>query len=358
MYRLEELGIELLWFDSLGAKCSSIAITTSHGLVVIDPGVAEMQPSYPLPAHEKQRLRAKALSRIESCVSRANIVIVTHYHYDHHVLPSDPMLSNKRLFQGKALYLKNPNTYINESQWKRARLFISELDSLASDSIDRYITEPKLSECRDPVEGLTLALSKDFGDYSRRRAELLEKGREWFRKLCELWSREPWIEEHELRDGTKILWAEGRTLDLGDTEIVLLEPWFHGIEYDRTGWIVPIVVKKCNRELFFTSDVMGPAIEDYAEFIARSRADIVILDGPPTYLFPYMLNRINLRRAIDNAITIVCSRPRLVIYDHHLLREKRWRQRVADVFREAEKCGSVVMTAAEYLGKVPLIDTL
>ncbi len=153
MYRLEELGIELLWFDSLGAKCSSIAIATSRGLVVIDPGVAEMQPSYPLPAHEKQRLRAEALNRIENYVSRASILIVTHYHYDHHVLPSDPMLSNKKLFQGKTLYLKNPNTYINESQWKRARLFISELDSLAGDSIDRYITEPKLGECRDPVEG-------------------------------------------------------------------------------------------------------------------------------------------------------------------------------------------------------------
>ncbi|HIP56967.1 MAG TPA: MBL fold metallo-hydrolase, partial [Ignisphaera aggregans] len=122
VYDLGSLGIDLIWFDSLGAKCSSIAITTSRGIVVIDPGVAEMQPSYPLPHHEKLRLREEALHKIESYVLKASIVIVTHYHYDHHVLPSDPMLWNKRLFQSKTLHLKNPNMYINESQWERARL--------------------------------------------------------------------------------------------------------------------------------------------------------------------------------------------------------------------------------------------
>jgi len=358
VYDLSSLGIDLIWFDSLGAKCSSIAITTSYGIVVIDPGVAEMQPSYPLPHHEKLRLREEALHKIESYVLKASIVIVTHYHYDHHVLPSDPMLRNKRLFQSKTLYLKNPNMYINESQWERARLFVSQIDSLANSSIEKYLVEPKMSECRDPVEELTIALSKDFGDYNERRNELLKKGREWFNKLCKLWMQKPWIEEHALPDGTKIMWAEGRVLDLGDTEIAMLKPWFHGVEYDRTGWVVPIVIRKRNYEVFFSSDVMGPIIEDYAEFIARNKAEIVILDGPPTYLFPYMFNRINLRRAIENVISIACSRSRLIIYDHHLLREKKWRERVAEIFREAEKCGSKILTAAEYMGFTPLIDKL
>ena len=108
---LELLGIKLLWFDSLGAKCSSISVSTSIGLVVIDPGAAEMQPSYPLPNDEKLRLRKRAIEIIEKEVLRSIAIIVTHYHYDHHVLPRDRDLSNKSLFQQRKLILKNPNCY-------------------------------------------------------------------------------------------------------------------------------------------------------------------------------------------------------------------------------------------------------
>ncbi|MEE8299774.1 MAG: hypothetical protein V3R28_00540 [Desulfatiglandales bacterium] len=40
-------------------------------------------------------------------------------------------------------------------------------------------------------------------------------------------------------------------------------------------------------------------IEDYAQWIIKENPDILILDGPPGYLFGYMVNRINLQRAID-----------------------------------------------------------
>jgi len=137
-----------------------------------------------------------------------------------------------------------------------------------------------------------------------------------------------------------------------------LEPWFHGVEYDRTGWVTPVVIRRPGCVVFYSSDLMGPEIEDYADYVAKLKPDIVVLDGPPTYLFPYMLSRVNLARAVENAIAIVNSRPKLVIYDHHLLREKRWRERVAEVFREASKIGVEVLTAAEYLGSRPLIDRL
>lgn len=353
------MGIRLLWFDSLGAKSSSIAVNTSRGIVVIDPGASMMQPSYPLPPHEKIRLRREALRIIEKWVSRASAIIITHYHFDHHFRPSHEDITRSDVLLGKLLVLKDPNKYINESQWKRARIFISEVLRLAGDSLENHLVPPREVEFDDPVESLNTAISRDFGDYQERRQEILAKGKRWFRKLAEnLWSNQPWVEEIELEGGTRIIWGDAREIEIGDTTFEILDPWFHGVEYDRTGWVTPIVIKRSSRTVFYSSDLMGPEIEDYAEYVARLKPDVVILDGPPTYLFPYMLSKINLNRAVENAVLIVNSSPELVIYDHHLLREKRWRERVKKVFAEAQARGVLVVTAAEYLGRKPLIDEL
>ena len=138
-----------------------------------------------------------------------------------------------------------------------------------------------------------------------------------------------------------------------------MNPWFHGIEYDRTGWVTPLIIRKQNYVIFYSSDVMGPQIEDYADFIIKLKPDVLILDGPPTYLYPYMLNKVNLQRAIENLKNIIVeAKPKLIIYDHHLLRDCKWRLRVSEVFQIAKKYEVPVLTAAEYLGKKPLIDEL
>ncbi len=354
---LEEHGITLLWFDSMGAKSSSIAIETTVGTIVVDPGAAVMQPSYPLPAIIKRDYRRKAIERITSYLRRAIAVFITHYHYDHYFLPGDPDAGDNSLYYNKLLVLKNPNRYINESQWGRARRFLEELLKPLGRSFSEYLVEPMENIFKDPVEELEKALSRDYGDYMSRRMELLEKGRRWFNKLTKLWSSKEWVQEVSL-DNLRIVWGDGRRFCFGDTVVEVLEPWFHGVEYDRTGWITPLLIRKGNTRLFYTSDVMGPVIEDYAEYIARLKPDIVVLDGPPTYLYPYMFNRINLSRAVENALVIISSNPKLVIYDHHLLREKKWRERVREVFIEAEKNGVVLETAIEYYGGKPLIDTI
>ena len=360
---LERLGIKLLWFDSLGAKSASVYMETSIGGMVIDPGAAAMQPSYPLPDTEKKKLREKAIKRIESACKKAKVIVITHYHYDHHLPPSTRELRNPydMYLNGKSLILKNPNAYINESQWKRSRIFLNEILSLIRENLESYMTTPQFTDFPDPVEELQYAMKRDFGSYTTRRSELLRRGRDWFRKLVEkYWSNKPWIKDNiTLKDGTKIIWGNGKRIELGDTIIQVLRPWFHGIEYDRTGWVTPLLIVKRNYRVFYTSDLMGPQIEDYAYTIVDIKPDILIADGPPTYLFPYMLNRVNLNRAIENMKYIIKeAQPKLIIYDHHLLREKRWRERVKAVFELAVREGVKVVTAAEYLGFKPLIDTL
>jgi len=358
---LKEYGVELLWFDSMGAKSSSVAVNTSEGLFVVDPGAAAMQPSYPLDDSRKVTLRMEAVRRIEEYVARASAVIITHYHYDHHLRVGDPHLRlSPNPYSGKLLIMKDPNTYINASQWGRARELVRNLALMSGAEFEDLLIKPRASTFNDPVPHLREAHSRDWGTYLRRRKELLRKGRAWFSKLAEgLWGREPWVREAELPDGTRLVWGDGRSFSFGDVKVRVFPPWFHGIEYDRTGWVTPVLIEVRGARIMYSSDLMGPAIEDYASRVIAERPDILILDGPPTYLFPYMLNRINLRRAVENAVRIIreCS-PELMIYDHHLLRERRWRERVREVFKAAAEEGVQLLTAAECLGGKPLIDTL
>ncbi len=356
---LEEAGIRLLWFDSLGVKSSSFIVESDVGKIIVDPGAAAMQPSYPLPSSKKRKLRKKALTEISKELAESIAAVITHYHYDHHFLPSDKDAHSTDAWLNKLIIAKNPNMYINESQWGRSRKFLSEIARLCGSSLEEFVEEPRKKAFEDPVEKLEYALSKDFGNYSSRRRELLAKGKEWFLKISnKLWAKKPWIKEFEIGKCVKVVWAENRTFKFGNVEIRTLNPWFHGLEYDRTGWIVPLIIESNGYKIFYTSDVMGPEIEDYAYFIAEEKPDIVILDGPPVYLFPYMLNRINLERAVMNAIRIIEAKPELIIYDHHLLRSRLWRKYVKQVFQKAESENVKLLTAAEYLGLKPLIDTL
>jgi len=357
---LSNIGIDVIWFDSLGAKSSSIAIRSSNGYIVIDPGAASMQPSYPLSRDTKLKLRKQAITTINSYMIKAHTIVITHYHYDHHVLPSDKDIMDPKKFwlNAKMLILKDPNKYINRSQWERARCFLSEILSLLNTSLNNYLETPKQIQFEDPVENLELATSKYFGDYQKRREELLKKGKQWFHKLVEdLWSSKYWVREVVI-NGKNIVWGDNKYFEIGEVKLRILEPWFHGTEYDRTGWVTSVVIEKNNYRIFYSSDVMGPIIEDYANHIIKYNPDVIILDGPPTYLYPYMLNNINLRRAIENIITIINAKPKLIIYDHHLLRETNWRDKVKEVFIEAKKLGITLVTAAECIGTRPLIDIL
>ena len=98
-----KISTELIWFDSMGAKSSSVLITTPDISILIDPGCAEMQPSYPLGKEEKKALRQKALEEIIKASKKADVIFISHYHYDHHTLPKEA----GKIYSGKKLWIKN-----------------------------------------------------------------------------------------------------------------------------------------------------------------------------------------------------------------------------------------------------------
>jgi hypothetical protein len=339
-----------VFFDSLGAKCSCVLVETRDANILIDPGAAELQPGYPLPPETKQQRLCEARRAIGAAAKKAHVVVLTHYHYDHHTKFGTRWLNARELYLGKRVLAKNPNQYINRSQRARAELVWHELCAQFGYTLDEFLEGPLPRQFEDLVESLELSREKDFGDYSERREQLLARGARAFRKLCGFWNAKPLIKELRF-ENTSVEWADGRTVELGATKLRFSEPRYHGIEYDQIGWVFSVIIECGGKKLLHSSDLQGPMVEDYAEALIRENPDVLVLDGPPTYLLGFMLNRINLRRAVDNICRILDNiDAETVLWDHHLPRDVRYRARVAHAYEHAQKIGKRLVTVAEFLG--------
>ncbi len=348
---LKTIVFRLVWFDSLGAKSSCTFIKTPDTSLVIDPGVAAMQPSFPASRKEKIQWKSKGASAIKQVCKQAEIIVITHYHYDHY-FPED-----MDVYRHKLVFAKNPNEYINDSQWSRALEFYGRISQVYG-KMKLKPGEAEKKNYPDPMDSLPLAANKDFGDYNPRRKKLLELGLHWFENRVKQWNSRHRIPELKFKD-IEIKWADGNQFELGKTKIRFTKPLFHGIEFSRVGWVTAIVVEHGQEKIIYSSDLNGVYIEDYAEWLVKENPDMLILDGPPTYM-RFMLTKINLRRCIQNTCKILkhAKRLKLMIYDHHLLREKNYREKTKTVWETGEKKKLKVVTAAEQLGKTPLIDML
>jgi predicted metallo-beta-lactamase superfamily hydrolase len=350
---MEELTVEPIWFDSLGAKSSCTLVKTPDVTVLIDPGIAAMQPSFPASAAMKKEWRDEGGNAIKKASNEADIIIISHYHYDHY-FPND--LS---IYKNKLVLAKNPNEYINDSQRTRATRFYSALCETYGDrSLESVANTPVRSreeEYHDPLADIPIARDKDFGDYNKRRLELFEKGLKWFYDRASHWAQNFVIPEFTFRSLT-VKYPEDNEFRFGATTLRFSKPLFHGIEFSRVGWVFYTVIEHKNDKVIHSSDLNGPIIEDYAEDLMRGNPQVLILDGPMTYMFGYLLNRINLKRAVDNAAEIVRSiDAELIIYDHHLTRERKFKERTKEVWDAAKREDKKLMTAAEYRRKVPAV---
>jgi len=114
-----------LAFDSFGVRSMATYVETDDYKMLIDPGVALAPSRYGLEPHplEWQRLD-ETWTAIRKYAEKAEVLIVTHYHYDHH----DP--NYPELYRGKIVFIKHPTQNINLSQKERARLFLAAIKDL------------------------------------------------------------------------------------------------------------------------------------------------------------------------------------------------------------------------------------
>jgi hypothetical protein len=113
-------------FDSFGARSMATFVETKDVRIFIDPGVSVSPDRYSLPPHTIELDRHRDLwIAIKRWVDISDIVIVTHYHYDHHN-PHEP-----EIYKDKDVFLKHPREFINQSQKERAATFLSLIEPYA-----------------------------------------------------------------------------------------------------------------------------------------------------------------------------------------------------------------------------------
>ena len=122
------MEIKFVAFDSLGVKSSCTQVRTKDVTITIDPGIADEVDSFPLPRGQRCDLAGKYDEKIRQACAQSDIVIITHYHYDHFIDEED-----KRLYGGKILLLKHPTEKINHSQAGRAASFLPKAKKIANE---------------------------------------------------------------------------------------------------------------------------------------------------------------------------------------------------------------------------------
>ncbi len=251
----------------------STFIQTKDVNILIDPGVALAPLRYGLPPHplELKRLNEHWHKIVEYAKS-SDILIITHYHYDHY----NPN-SNLEIYENKIVLTKHPTEKINLSQKKRANYFLEKIKNLPE----------------------------------------------------------------------KLKYSDEKEFQFGDTKIKFSPPVFHGTN-SKLGYVTEVLVDD-GYKFIHTSDVEGPSLEDQVDFILKNEPNLIIVDGPLSYMLGYRYSYLNLSSSVENLVKIVSTCPLdSLIVEHHLLRELKWKGKIAGVFGVAEKKNIKIQTAAEF----------
>ena len=113
-------------FDSMGTRSMCTHVETPDVRILIDPGVALGPKRYGLPPNPIEiRKLEEDWKKIINYGEKADVLVITHYHYDHYN-PDDAL----NIFEGKTVFVKDPKNNINFSQKKRAEYFLKRIENL------------------------------------------------------------------------------------------------------------------------------------------------------------------------------------------------------------------------------------
>ncbi len=109
--------------DSLGVRSLATYVETSDVKIFIDPSAALGPSRYGLPPHPHEiTALEKTKKNIAKRAATCDILIISHYHYDHY----DPL---ETFYKDKKIYLKNHTRDINKSQQQRGKEFIEHIQN-------------------------------------------------------------------------------------------------------------------------------------------------------------------------------------------------------------------------------------
>lgn len=148
--------------------------------------------------------------------------------------------------------------------------------------------------------------------------------------------------------------ADGRNFKFKKTKINFSPPVFHGEDRSRLGYVVMCSISFQRKKLIHASDVQGPQLDFTTNWIIDENPDVLILSGFPTLFLGYRASKMGMEQSNKNLLKILTqTKVNTIILDHHLVRDKNYKDKIKPVLKEAEKLSKKVLTAAEFLGKEP-----
>jgi predicted metallo-beta-lactamase superfamily hydrolase len=285
---LKNIRVVPLAAESLGVRSMCTYVETSDLRLLLDAGVSLCPNRFGLPPHPQElHAIAEARKRIAEAAHRVEVVTISHYHYDHHTPSFEDWLVN----------------------W-------TETDETA-----KQIYRDKVVLVKNPREDV---------NFSQR-----ERG--WmFAKTAG-------------RHARKIVNVDGKSFTFGQTKLRFSEPVFHGSERSELGWVLMVTIEKGEEKFVFAPDVQGPMSNRPLQIITEEKPQLLMVGGPPLYLSPMKVSEKQLQVGLKNLTEIVARVPH-VILDHHIIRDEEWRNKTVDLFYQTYKSGSILQTAAEFLG--------
>lgn len=292
MSKLREIKVLPIAFESLGVRSMCTYIETPDVRILLDAGVSLGPLRFGFSPHPREYEAIK--DRRETIIrfaEKADIITVSHYHFDHHTPSYTDWAYNwcsaeiaERIYQKKIVLVKNYRDHINFSQRRRGWIF-----------------------------------EKTSGKHAKR---------------------------FEV--------ADGKTFTFGSTTISFSRPVFHGPEGSDLGWVIMVAIKYENECVFFAPDVQGPISQKTLKMIIDEKPQLAIIGGPPTYLVGFRIDHKAVDLAIKNLKVIARHIP-VVIVDHHILRDENWKKIVQPIVDTAVSAGHKIFTAAEFLGRQNLL---
>lgn len=286
---LKHLKITPLAAESLGVRSMCTYVETPDVLILLDAGVSLCPRRFRLPPHPKEfQAIIGARERIAEAATKAEVVTVSHYHNDHHTPSFEDWLCN----------------------WTTRTVTAMQ------------IYENKTVLMKNPKKQI---------NYSQRK-------RAWI------------FQKTGGKYACKTETADGKTFEFGETRLVFHEPAFHGPENSELGWVLVTSIIYRSEKFTFAPDVQGPMTRSTLRMIVDEAPQLLLVGGPPLYLAGLKVSEDEIRHSLENLSDIIKQVPQTIL-EHHILRDRNWRERAATAFQAAHNAGHILETAAEYLGQ-------
>jgi len=252
---LRNIKVAPLAAESLGVRSMCTFVETPNVKILLDAGVSLGPYRFGFSPHPKEyEALAECRKKIAEAADMAEVITISHYHFDHHTPSFTDWLCNwsseetaKQIYEGKIVFAKSYRSKVNFSQRRRGWVF-----------------------------------SKTGG----KNAEKLE-------------------------------YADGKTYKFGQTQLRFSNPVFHGPENSQLGWLLMITVEHENERFLFASDVQGPMHTPTLHEILAQKPQLVFIGGPPAYLSE-LVEKEQLQMGMQNLEELVKKVPTTILEHHLL----------------------------------------